>query len=128
MGIMERCDICCLPYLDDSSDLSNQKPDKVKKSLPCKHVLCESCYLRLDKTTCPFCRNTFVYSTTDIKKRNNLKLDYYKWQPPSQITYYIPPEVSRITTLPQLPNNTRNRINSDYEPFSRVRKNMKRRR
>ena len=100
---MERCDICCLPYINDSSENMSLK---VKKNLPCKHVLCKSCYLRLDKTTCPFCREEFIYSTKDIEIRNSLNLNYNKWQPPSQITYYIPPEVSRITTTPQLPSNT----------------------
>ncbi len=41
--------------------------DKIKKSdihsLECKHVLCKTCYHKLLKPTCPFCRKTIRLST-----------------------------------------------------------------
>jgi len=126
------CNICCQPFQTDStvpndsgkSINSNELITKSKKILSCNHVLCESCYLRLDKTYCPYCRKVFTYSRNDIIKRNKLNLNY-NWQPPSQISNYIPPDTN-ISTIPTVivpSNNSRNR---SLEPFSRVRKNMTR--
>lgn len=119
------CNICCQSYQTDNTE----KSKRTKKVLSCNHELCESCYLRLDKTHCPFCRKVFTYSKIDLVKRNKLNLDY-NWQPPSQILNYIPPEnnnhISTIQT--RTSNNTQNREEQTYEPFSRVRKNMTRRR
>ena len=140
------CNICCQPFQTDSTDLKdsgnfinssepNNKGEinglttRSKKILSCNHVLCESCYLRLDKTYCPYCRKVFTYSRNDIIKRNKLNLNY-KWQPPSQISNYIPPDTN-ISTIPTVivpSNNSRNRSIEPSEPFSRVRKNMIRRR
>ena len=96
--------------------------------MSCNHELCESCYLRLDKTYCPYCREVFTYSKLDIVKRNKLNLNY-NWQPPSQIYNYIPPDTNTNSIVQTLPsNNTRNRNYEQNEPFSRARKNMNRRR
>ena len=118
---MESCSICCFPYSDIESNNSNSKN---KKELCCNHCLCESCYLRLDRPQCPFCRSQFEYSKEDIKKRKELNLEYYKWQPPSQITNYIPQSNNIIPRI--LVSDEEFRV--PVEPFSRVRKNMNRRR
>ena len=118
---MECCNICCRPFQDD----------RPIKELSCSHVLCESCYLRLDKTHCPFCRDIFTYSQEDLNKRNKLNLNY-TWQPPSQIYNYIPPEnnsnLSNNSNVVTISNNARNRELEHNVPFSRARKNMNRRR
>ena len=118
---MESCSICCFPYSNDESKDSNSR---IKKELCCNHCLCESCYLRLDKPQCPFCRSEFTYSIEEVKKRKLLNLEYYKWQPPSQINNYIP---QNITSIPRI-LITDDEIHVPVEPFSRVRKNMHRRR
>ena len=128
------CNICCQPFQNDStvssnscmSINSNEPVTKSQKVLSCNHVLCESCYLRLDKTYCPFCRKVFTYSHSDIIKRKQLNLNY-TWQPPSQISNYIPPDTTN-PTFATISNNTLNRSLEQNEPFSRARKNMVRRR
>lgn len=132
------CNICCQPFQTDSTptndcdksiNSNNMIITRSKKILSCNHVLCESCYLRLDKTYCPYCRKVFTYSHNDIIKRNKLNLNY-NWQPPSQISNYIPPDTN-ISTIPTIivpSNNSRNRTLEPSEPFSRARKNMTRRR
>ena len=45
------------------------------KSLPCEHSLCSKCYLRLDKSICPYCRAKFIYSAEEIKQRVKLGLE-----------------------------------------------------
>ena len=125
---MESCSICCFPY----SEQENSESKRSKKILCCSHSLCQSCYLRLEKTHCPFCRSNFQYSTEDLNKRKLLNLDYYKWQPPSQITNYIPSETNRmrrinnVSDIINLPTQTNFQI--IHEPNSRIRKNMQRRR
>ena len=132
---MESCSICCFAYSEPDSSGNN-----TKKVLCCSHCLCMSCYLKLDKTFCPFCRLRFHYSKDELILRNSLNLDYNKWQPPSQITNYIPNERIRIrtrnTNIVNYPNSiiyynsqidTPNNIIVN-EPFSRVRKNMTRKR
>jgi len=118
---MESCSICCFPY---SEVESNDVNCKSKKELCCNHCLCQSCYIRLDRPQCPFCRSQFKYSNEDIKKRKQLNLEYYKWQPPSQITNYIPHTIDSIPRV--LVSDDEVRV--PVEPFSRVRKNMHRRR
>jgi|LauGreDrversion4_2_1035121.scaffolds.fasta_scaffold62041_3 hypothetical protein len=44
------------------------------RSLSCSHEICNKCYLRLDKSACPFCRVGFTYSSDDIKQRAKLGL------------------------------------------------------
>lgn len=42
--------------------------------LPCSHELCSKCYIRLDKSACPFCRVCFTYTADDIKQREKIGL------------------------------------------------------
>jgi len=130
---MESCSICCFPY---SEQQSLDGKSRVQKVLSCSHSLCKSCYLRLDKTICPFCRTSFNYTKDEINQRKLLDLNYNNWQPPSQINNYIPePFVSNrrqrtnTVTLPvqniQINEQQPVRVS---EPFSRVRKNMVRNR
>ena len=118
------CNICCQPFQNDNTE----NPKRLKKVLSCDHFLCESCYLRLDKTYCPFCRKVFTYSTLDILKRKKLNLNY-NWQHPSQINNYIPPDNYNNIGLPSSTLRV-NRRNHQFvnEPYSRARKNMNRRR
>ena len=118
---MESCTICCFKYSDE------YKPDinRTKKTLSCHHYLCHSCFIRLEHAHCPFCRRNFTYSSQELSERKALNLDYYKWQPPSQITNYIPGEIIRVRNINR--PTLLERIIHD-EPFSRVRKNMHRRR
>lgn len=139
---MESCNICCFPYSDSTSEGSSSK---VEKNLACGHSLCHSCYLRLDKTYCPFCRSVFNYSNQELEERKLLNLNYHNWQPPSQIYNYIPPSNNissfrnrtrnRVISVEDLnaqinPNQNRDNRNPNIiqEPFSRVRKNMIRKR
>lgn len=46
------------------------------KTLPCEHSLCSNCYLRLDNTICPFCRESFSYTAEEIKQRAKIGLKY----------------------------------------------------
>ena len=132
---MESCNICCFPYSDSTSEGSSSR---IQKNLTCGHSLCKSCYLRLDKTYCPFCRSVFNYSVQELEERKLLNLSYHNWQPPSQIYNYIPPDnrasnfrnrirhqVVSVEDLNIPPRPNRNIVN---EPFSRVRKNMIRKR
>jgi|SaaInlStandDraft_5_1057022.scaffolds.fasta_scaffold15946_2 hypothetical protein len=118
--IMENCSICCFHYSNtDSSDGRNE----IK--LCCNHSLCESCYLRLDKENCPYCRTVFKYTNEDNNKRKLLNLEYFKWQPPSQISNYIPPLT--INSIPRVPPlNNIDQISN--QPFSRIKRNTFRRR
>lgn len=45
------------------------------KSLPCEHSLCSRCYLRLDKSICPYCRAEFIYNAEENKQRVKLGLE-----------------------------------------------------
>ena len=129
---MECCSICCFKYSEP-----NSSDNKFPKKLCCSHCLCMSCYLKLDKTYCPFCRSTFKYTKEELDIRKSMNLDYNKWQPPSQITNYIPiPRVRNRNRQALLPNsivyeNTQAHSINNFninEPYSRLRKNMKRKR
>ena len=120
---MESCNICCFPYHENGH---------VRKDLDCKHSLCKSCYLRLDQTHCPFCRSTFKYTNQELQERESLNLTYHNWQPPSQISNYIPPNIirnrHRERILPTIDLNTQQQVDIDTipEPFSRAKRNMTR--
>jgi|UniRef100_A0A6C0IW44 hypothetical protein len=117
---MESCNICCFQY---STLESSNNRNEIK--LCCNHSLCEFCYIRLDKPNCPYCRLEFKYSIDDSNKRKLLNLEYFKWQPPSQISNYIPSPT--INSIPRL-----NLINNENQlsqlPFSRIKRNTIRRR
>ena len=147
---MESCTICCFPF--EENDTSGVT--KSKKVLCCHHYLCESCFLRLEYHQCPFCRLSFTYTDEELMKRKSLNLEYYKWQPPSPIYDYIPSENPitsftnrvrnrnrnrnrnrqlNIVTVPDTPisdiiSPTQTNITVPSDPFSRVQKNMQRRR
>ena len=129
---MESCNICCFPYSENNSGgISHHRKD-----LGCNHSLCHSCYLRLEKTHCPFCRSIFKYTKEELDERKLLNLSYHQWQPPSQISDYIPPDNirtrqrNRNRNIPTIEINLSEIRNNEpitqvtQEPFSRVRKNM----
>lgn len=95
---MEDCNICY------------QSKEKMLKASTCGHELCMDCFKSLRLNTCPYCRQS--YTREELKlKGNNI-----------EIQHYIPPQYNYIT---------RN-LNLDDEniqvPFSRVRRNMVRKR
>jgi hypothetical protein len=107
--LMEDCTICF-----------NNKSNKV---LPCSHSLCSNCCVRLNVSICPYCRQVFIFNSEEIKQRIKLGiLNGYKWDAPPRLAF-IPEELIENR---QLDNNIENEIN--HERFSRVRKNMYRRR
>ena len=97
---MEDCMICF-----------NNKSNKV---LPCSHSFCSNCCVRLNAPVCPYCRQVFIFNSEEIKERIKLGiLNGYKWDASSNII--VEPEII-----------IENEINN--ESFSRVRRNMYRRR
>jgi hypothetical protein len=97
---MEDCMICY-----------NNKSNKV---LPCSHSFCSNCCVRLNAPVCPYCRQVFIFNSEEIKQRIKLGiLNGYKWDASSNII--VEPEII-----------IENEINN--ESFSRVRRNMYRRR
>ena len=99
------------------------------KNLPCQHKLCNSCFLKLDHTKCPFCRKDFSYNKDELKQRKKLNINYSNWRPPSQLV--IPEEFTRRnrSNLPVIRYNENDF--SQYErqiPFSRIERNRIRRR
>ncbi len=113
---MEGCSICFSKFSEKIDH------NKSKKTLLCCHSLCFSCYIRLDKTQCPFCRTNFNYTDKELITRNKLDINYSNWQPPSQITNYIP-----INIIHSQDNDNGDFLDRDI-PFSRVRRNMRRKR
>jgi hypothetical protein len=82
--------------------------------LPCSHSFCSNCCVRLNAPVCPYCRQVFIFNSEEIKERIKLGiLNGYKWDASSNII--IEPEII-----------IENEINN--ESFSRVRRNMYRRR
>ena len=62
---MEECHIC----------LTNPTKNKWKE-LCCSHKMCFSCFLKLQKQNCPFCRKYFTYTQEEIKLRQQLNNKY----------------------------------------------------
>ena len=118
----EKCEIC---YAVDLCE-------ETKKVLDCKHFLCNSCYKRLLKKECPFCRYPFG-SYNEIKKGeqdisqgyieamysinigNNINSNYY----------YNSPSIENYSN--SLPNNYTYEMNRNILSNSRVGRRMKRR-
>ena len=132
---MESCTICCFQYSDQECDKGISRNCK---TLSCNHHLCFSCYLKLEKTFCPFCRSTFNYTNEEVSQRNVLfnNITYKNWQPPSQLLNYIPTSNYQVRNRHRsileydniiIPTNNRNQ-NIEQEPYSRIRKNMVRNR
>jgi len=63
------------------------------KTLGCLHKLCESCYLKLQKQSCPYCRTPFQYTKEDLylklqknsRQENDVIINSY---PEMRITTY----------------------------------------
>jgi len=88
--------------------------NKSNKVLPCSHSFCSNCCVRLNAPVCPYCRQVFIFNSEEIKQRIKLGiLNGYKWDASSNII--VEPEII-----------IENEINN--ESFSRVRRNMYRRR
>lgn len=117
---MEDC-IICYTTVDTKSNSW--------KVLPCKHKICQSCFLKLDKTQCPMCRKNFNYTKEEVKQRLYMGINYSNWQPPQQLT--IPIEFTAdnniifdLTTIEIINNNPI----SNNPPFYRLERNRRRRR
>lgn len=94
---MEECNICL-------TCPSNSK----WKVLSCNHKMCFSCFLKLQKNTCPYCRLPFNYT----KKEQSLKYNIS----------YTPPQLNNITNIV----NSFNQLNIDNNyniPYSRINRN-----
>ncbi len=117
---MEDCIIC---YTTVDTEINSWKV------LPCKHKLCRSCFIKLDKTRCPMCRKNFNYTKEEIKQRINRGINYSNWQPPQQLT--IPIEFTAdnniIFNLERLRNLDNHSIIIN-PPFSRLERNRRRKR
>ena len=111
---MEGCSICFSKFSEKIDH------NKSKKTLLCCHSLCSSCYLRLDKTQCPFCRTNFNYTDKELILRNQLNINYSNWQPPSQITNYIP-----INIIHSQDNDNGDDYNKWYKTNNKKNKSLK---
>ena len=89
-----------------------QSKDNFLTASVCGHKLCKDCFMLLQKNTCPFCRQPYTQSELEIK--NNNQPNSYNNNPPN---YY------RITLHNELDNSFIPQV-----PFSRIRRNMVRKR
>jgi hypothetical protein len=96
---MEECYIC----------FSSSDDDKFRQ-LSCSHNLCDYCYIRLAKPTCPLCRTDFVYNVIDTKKRHELGIinKYNKPTPLNDRLNDISAFIDYSNVLPEI-NQRRNR-------------------
>jgi len=108
---MEDCKICY-------ETVSNKK-------LPCGHELCSKCVVRLNSASCPFCRQHFIFSLAEIKERIKLNIvNGYQWEVPPGLAF----RPSDWIHFPRQLNLSVVEEPISQEPFSRVKKNMERRR
>ena len=86
------------------------------KVLSCSHKVCSSCYLRLEKSTCPICRKSFNYSVEDLNKRRELGIENKYNSPSVQQNYIERTRINDFSTLhnSRLRNNNRN-VNEEFE-------------
>ena len=83
--------------------------DKIFKTLVCNHSLCNDCYKKLIQSKCPFCRHPIEI--------------------PNPSVYTAPDIPFSIEDINSSQNINFQNIADDYQqPFSRVRRNMNRRR
>lgn len=102
---MEECHIC----------LAVPSENKWKE-LSCCHKMCFSCFIRLAKQTCPYCRKEFKYTKEELLCRQQLN-----------ITYKPPTQLSNIHTIVNSFNELN--IDEDYNiPNSRLNRNRYRKR
>tara|TARA_B100000767_G_C19764429_1_gene536782 strand:+ start:349 stop:753 length:405 start_codon:yes stop_codon:yes gene_type:complete len=80
------------------------KTDKLFKTLVCNHKLCFNCYNKLIQSTCPFCRHPIEIPNPSV---------------------YIAPDIPFSIEDTYI---TQDNYTNNHQPFSRVRRNMKRRR
>jgi len=107
---MEDCKICFITASD--------------KKLPCGHELCSKCCVKLNSPLCPFCRQNFTYTADEIKERIKLNIvNGYNWEVPPGLAFR-PIDWIQNSNI----NNQEDVEMVVHEPFSRVRKNMERRR
>lgn len=120
---MECCNICFCPYSNEpcKNILNNHTCHK----LECNHDICYSCYIKLQVSKCPFCRNNFNYTQKEVELRKKNGISYTKWQPPVEISDYIPEYFNDDDIL-----NDDNILNEGINevPFSRINRNRKRNR
>lgn len=90
------------------------------KKLECSHNLCYECYLRLDKNTCPFCRQSFKWTQQDLDDKIKKGI-HYKPENPFQFVN-LNDDTSEVIIV------TLELVAIEYEPYSRVRRSQKRRR
>ena len=118
---MESCTICFLEFTEKPTSCLNNRC-RYEKFISCGHSLCYSCYLKLKKSNCPYCRNEFTYSLEDLaimNKKNN------------KIPHSISVQSNQLNTLWQSPTDIEYNIllnDTINEPFSRLKKNSFRRR
>lgn len=97
---MEDCNICY------------QSKEKMLKAKTCGHELCLDCFKSLRLNTCPYCRQSYTREELVLKGTNNL-----------QIQQYNPPQYHYISRRLDYSEEI-----SIQVPFSRVRRNMVRKR
>jgi hypothetical protein len=62
--------------------------NKSDKKLPCFHLLCSNCVVRLNSACCPYCRQQFTFSNEEIKERIKLGIiNGYKWDLPPGLAF-----------------------------------------
>jgi len=79
------------------------KSDKIFKTLVCNHSLCNDCYKKLIHSKCPFCRHPIEIPNPSVYSAQN-----------------TPFSIEGIDSFPNIPGYP--------VPYSRVRRNMNRRR
>lgn len=108
---MEDCKICYITVSD--------------KKLPCGHELCSKCVVRLNSASCPYCRQQFTFSLEEIKQRIKLNIvNGYQWEAPPGLAF----RPSDWIDSPRQLNSPLVDSPLVNEPYSRVKKNMERRR
>ena len=88
------------------------------KSLPCEHSLCYNCFIKLDNSICPFCREFFIYTKEEIIQRTNIGLRNGYQSNDLQPGLSIPDEFifnSSSQLLPSIIYLRNNRLENHYQ-------------
>jgi hypothetical protein len=115
---MEGLNCCQICY---ASELN----PKTIKELRCKHTLCRTCFLRLVKKECPFCRAPFG-TKKEIICGESILTQYYIENIDSPQSYYNPP-IEDIYIDNNISNSLPNMWSLDSIYNTRVGRRMKRR-
>jgi len=91
------------------------------KELECSHSLCYDCYLRLNKSNCPFCRSPFKWTQQDLVEKEKKGIQYEP-ENPFEFVNLNDDDPSEIIIV------TLELIAVEYEPYSRVKRNQHRKR